>query len=102
VINRIKGKTKLIRDQAKALADSIQAAKERDQQITNIKCAAYDVTSTSFESGERTIASRIAAEFGADTLMDWYRSAAENDCPEYKAVRYICGCAKRHREGSVP
>lgn len=83
------------------MSKAIAAQNEREQQIVNMNGRAYDVESTSFEKGEMTIATRLCAEFGADIVFDWYKSAAEHGCPEYRASRYLCGCAKKQREGAA-
>ena len=100
VIKRILSRSKTIRDQAKALTDAVTAKKELNQQIVNMKCAAYRVESTTFDNGEKTIMGRLCGEFGADIVLGWYQSAADHNCPESRAVRYVCGCAKKEREES--
>ena len=90
------------RDAIVGLSDELQAATEASailrQEIVNVKCSAYGVTRVHLAPQELTIAKRLVSEFGADKIVEWYECAVANGVPADRAVKYICGCARRTRE----
>lgn len=87
-----------IKQQAKAMRSAMEAEKELQQQAINLKCEAYGVESTHMASGETTLILSLCKEFGAETVLYWYRSAEGRRVSEYKAIKYVCGCARNSRE----
>lgn len=83
------------------IAEEIQAQEDLDQEIINMKCRAYRSKSTVIVPGERVTALKLCTEFGAETLLHWYKIAAENRVPESRAIAYVCGCARRTREANA-
>jgi HNH endonuclease len=79
------------------IAETIQAQKDLEQEIVNIKCAAYEVKSVVMKPGEKKLAVKLLQEFNAEYLVEWYGSAAQNHVCEDRAIMYICGCARKVR-----
>lgn len=84
--------------QAEAVARTIEAEKAAEQAIVNMKCEAFGIETTRFQRSEMTTARNLIREFGADRVYEWYKSAADHYVSEWKAVMYVCGCARQTRD----
>jgi hypothetical protein len=98
VADRMKERAKSVAKQAKAMRAALTHEKELEQQAINLKCEAYRVKSTDMERGEIGHILRLCREFGAETVMDWYRAAAGRGVREHRAIKYVCGCARNVRD----
>lgn len=98
VSKRINQKRVDVQQQAQTIRQAMEAEAEAEQAIVNMKCDAYGVKSTRFNRSETTTARNLISEFGADQVYVWYRSAASRRVSEWKAILYVCGCARRARE----
>ena len=98
ILERIKQR----RDSIIGLSEELQAAAEASdylrQEIVNLKCTAYRVEQVDLDRSEITIAKRLLAEFGPEKLVAWYENAYAYGVPEGRAIRYVCGCARKTRE----
>lgn len=81
-----------------AIRRTISAKAEVNQQIVNMKCAAYAVDSVRMNDHECEIVGRLIEEFGTDLVMSWYSAAAAKVQNSFYAIKYVCGCARTHRE----
>lgn len=97
VVERIQERTWSLLEQAKAIERSIKAERLLNQAAINLKCSAYGVDDCEFENNEIAIVKSMCREFGADVVLEWYQIAARK-VSQYKAIRYVCGIARKHRE----
>lgn len=98
VVDRINEKRVQVQEQAQTIAQAIAAEAEAEQAIVNMKCDAFGLQSTQFNRGEITTVRNLITEFGADLVYGWYKAAANRRVSEWKAILYVCGCARNHRE----
>ena len=84
------------------LKDQLDAAASADdelrQRLVDLKCEAYESESVHVEPGEVDHAIRLLREFGADKVVEWYRSAVSHGVSDQRAILYVCGCARTHRK----
>lgn len=95
---RIAKNAEAIRAQADAMAAAIEAEREAEQSIINLKCEAYGVQSTRFNRGEIATARNLIREFGADVVLTWYRAAHDRRVSDWNAIKYVCGIARKVRD----
>lgn len=88
-----------IQDLGDTIRASIAALEDLEQEVVNLKCAAYRVQSTRMTRGEVSSASRLIREFGADKVLEWYMAAYRNRVSDWNAIKYVCGCARNERGG---
>jgi archaellum component FlaC len=98
VIERIDAKTRSLQEQSEAISRCINAKKDLEQQIIDLKCEAYRVKCVTIANGELAIVLKLVNEFGADRVLEWYSLAASSMVPERKAIKYVCGIARNTRE----
>lgn len=98
VIRRVQEMRGRMSDLVDDLRSAQVARKALEQEVINLKCDAYSVEQVDFDKGEMASAIGLLNEFGADLVVQWYRTAAKNRVTAYKAIRYVCGCARNHRE----
>lgn len=97
VATRIAENTAKIQAQAESVAKAIEAEREAEQAIVNLKCEAYETDSCRFNRSEIATARNLIAEFGADVVCMWYRSAKNARVNDFHAIKYVCGCARNER-----
>jgi hypothetical protein len=97
VIKRITQRRAKIEALGDTIREAIEAKKELEQEIVNIKCEGYGVERTCLDPSETTIATNLVDEFGPDLVIEWYSVAASHRVPERQAIRYVCGCARKTR-----
>lgn len=88
-----------IKQQAAAMQEALRQEKALEQQAVNLKCEAYEVKSSEFLKGEKTLILKMCREFGTETVLGWYRTAFQRGVTNSKAIRYVCGIARNVREG---
>lgn len=97
-IRNMRKSAKLTRALAQSIREEVEAAEEMNAMIIRMKCKAYDEETVEFAPNEIACARNLMYEFGAMKVCEWYYSASSNGVPEYRAVKYLCGCARRARE----
>lgn len=97
VADRMKQRAESVKKQADAMREALEQEKQLEQQAVNLKCHAYGVKSVKIARGEIKIIVGLCNEFGAETVLEWYRAAASK-VSESTAVRYVCGIARNVRE----
>lgn len=94
-----------MRGRMSQLADSVSAAVESrkalEQEIVSLKCGAYGRDTARFADGEMASAIKLLREFGSERLMEWYCAAAIARVTEWKAIQYVCGCARNVRREAI-
>lgn len=100
VADRMAERAESITRQAEAMRQALSNEKQLHQQAVNLKCEAYEVDDTLMEKGETQIILNLCREFGAETVLSWYRTAYGRNVSERRAVRYVCGIARNVREQS--
>lgn len=85
---------------AEASREATEARKDLEQQIVDIKCHVWGVDSIHMARNEQGIAANLVTEFGIDRVTQWYQSAYGRRVGVYKAIQYVCGCARNAREES--
>lgn len=98
VEQRMRERADSIRRQAESIRASIESEKELLQEAINLKCEAYQAESSRMDKGEEKHIIKLCREFGAETVLDWYRAAYRRGVSEFKAVRYVCGIARNVRK----
>lgn len=98
VADRMRARADSIRKQADSISVSLQQEKRLEQEAVNLKCQAYGVEQVQLDRGEKGKIVVLCREFGAETVLDWYRIAVSNGIPEWKAIRYVSGIARNVRE----
>ncbi len=98
VAERLADRAKSIHNQASQMSKVLKQKEALEQEAINLKCAAFDVSDVLMGKGESRLILNLCTEFGADTVLDWYRLAAIKRISESKAVQYVCGIARRVRE----
>jgi hypothetical protein len=98
VAERMQERAKSVQKQAKAMRAALRNERELQQQAVNLKCEAYEIDSCRMESGEVTIIIRLCREFGAETVLEWYRTAHRKRVRPASAIRYVCGIARNIRQ----
>lgn len=97
VVDRVREMTSTVQVQVEAAREAIQAKREMDQQMVNLKCEAYGVESVPLQRNEVATMRNLVAEFGADQVLEWYFQAASRGVTAWQAVRYVCGIARKVR-----
>lgn len=98
IVKRVQAMTANFEQQAEAGRAAIEAKRDAEQQVVNIKCEAYGVKSVRMAVGEPRIALNLMVDFGADKLLEWYSIAADRRVSEWRAIQYVCGIARKVRE----
>lgn len=98
VFERLEATRDRLKRQAEILEEIRAAEAEIEQQIVNIKCDAYGVSSVTLAKNEVPVARRLMDEFGPAMVVAWYRAAACAEVRPYDVPRYLNGCARRTRE----
>ena len=98
VIARVEERRGRLCDLRDGIQQALEAQREIEQQIVNIKCDAYGVKRVEMGRGEAKIAARLIEEFGADAVVGWYNSAASRNVKKWATIKYVCGCARNERE----
>ena len=101
IIARIKARREAIVGLGDELQSASDASEALRQEIVNLKCRAYRVEVVALERSEINIAKRLLAEFGADKVVQWYETAYAYFVPEKRAIKYVCGCARKTREAAL-
>lgn len=99
VAERMKQRAESVKQQADAMREAMTRDRELEQRAVDLKCEAFGVNSVRMSKGEETHIIKLCQEFGAETVLGWYRVAAYKTT-EAKAVRYVCGIARNVREGN--
>lgn len=94
---RITKNAEQIRAQAESMAAAIEAEREAEQAIVNLKCTAYGVEELRFNRGEIATARNLVREFGADVVLTWYKAASDRRVSDWNAIKYVCGIARKVR-----
>lgn len=98
VIQRTEDRTKLLSDQAAAMAAAMGAQQQVKEQATALKRTAYgDRKHVSMGKGEESRIITWCRNYGADNVLEWYSAAYRAGVRPRYAVRYVCGCIKNHR-----
>ena len=98
VIARLKSQTATLKQQANAIKELIAARDDLGKQIAAIKGAAYATNDVEMQPHEISRATTILREFGVDSLVEFYNSAASNGVSQWWAVKYISGCVRKRRQ----
>jgi hypothetical protein len=98
VVQRLNDRAKSLRDQAKAIAACITAEEDARDEAVCLKCHAYRNEDARFQDGEVSRILTLCREFGADEVLKWYQTAADRRVPEWKAILYVNGIARKVRE----
>lgn len=98
VIRRINDNATSLRDQAQAIAAALAANKQVEREIINLKCGAYEAQQTQLASGEIAHVASLLKAYGADRVLEWYGSAYQHGVPAHRAIRYVYGCVRHHKQ----
>lgn len=98
VIEKMKDRAKAMKAQASAVKASIRAEAELRLLVHQIKDTAYGYAECQMDAAEESRAITLCREFGPEKVSEWYASACRHNVSEWKAVRYISGCARNERE----
>lgn len=98
VAARMEERAASVARQAEAMRASLDRAKELDQEAVNLKCNAYDVKTVTVVPRELGMIIKLCREFGAETVLDWYRQACNRGVDEDQSIKYVCGIARNTRE----
>lgn len=91
VAQRMKERAESIRQQAQAMADSLEVEKQIEQEAVNLKCTAYDVDKTVLLKGEAKHIIGLCGAYGAENVLKWYRAACRNNVKQDCAIKYVYG-----------
>lgn len=97
VADRMNERAASIKKQAKAIRKSLLEEQKLKQQAVNLKCYAYRIQQSVMQRGESTLILSLCREFGSEVVSAWYAKAYERNIPEYKAIQYVCGIARKIR-----
>jgi hypothetical protein len=86
---------------AEQIREAVDSRKDLEQEVINMKCDAYGVSTVNFPKGEMTTALKLIDEFGADRVTEWYRLAADRRVSQWQAIKYVCGIARKVRSESA-
>ena len=86
-----------IRRQAESIETTLAAERRMAELALQIKRDAYERDSIELERGELHHISKLIKEFGADTVLSWYRKARWRRVPDWDAIRYVNGVARKVR-----
>ena len=101
VVARLKANKARSEHFAETVQAAIDAEAEAEQSIVNMKCAAYGVDRVTLAKGELNLVKKYILAHGPDTVLQWYKSAANRGVREHLAIRYVCGCARTPDRGQA-
>lgn len=62
----------------------------------NAKCDAYGVESVGWDKREDSTIVNMIEQVGIEKVSEWYQSAANHGVPDYRAIKYVCGCRRNY------
>jgi cytochrome c553 len=102
VAKRMEDRARSLKKQAEAMQSALENEQAMRQLAANLKADAYAIPDgeiVDMQKGEITLILHMSNEFGAETVLEWYRIAAAK-VPVRKAIKYVCGIARNVRSTS--
>lgn len=97
-LNRLTDRTEGNDYVADAIREYLKSKRELEQEVVNLKCAAYSVEQVYLAPNETTAVFALIDEFGAAAVAEWYECAAANNVHAGRCVPYLRACARNTRE----